>query len=145
MKVLSIEVMSNAVGMLLIDGGQQSYEVESLGKPLSIPKEDTSIKNIIDFQAVFASYLQNQNVDRVVLCEGGNDSKKMRVRMEFAILSECEKLGLDYKTYPTGSCTRLINSTYTKETGKAFSEELARFELPKYMGKALAAGWRFLE
>ena len=145
MKVLSIEVMSNAVGMLLIDGGQQSYEVESLGKPLSIPKEDTSIKNIIDFQAVFASYLQNQNVDRVVLCEGGNDSKKMRVRMEFAILSECEKLGLDYKTYPTGSCTRLINSTYTKETGKAFSEELARFKLPKYMGKALAAGWRFLE
>lgn len=145
MKVLSIEVMSNAVGMLLIDGGQQSYEVESLGKPLSIPKEDTSIKNIIDFQAVLASYLQNQNVDRVVLCEGGNDSKKMRVRMEFAILSECEKLGLDYKTYPTGSCTRLINSTYTKETGKAFSEELARFKLPKYMGKALAAGWRFLE
>jgi hypothetical protein len=145
MKVLSIEVMSNAVGMLLIDGGQQSYEVESLGKSLSIPKEDTSIKNIIDFQAVFASYLQNQNVDRVVLCEGGNDSKKMRVRMEFAILSECEKLGLDYKTYPTGSCTRLINSTYTKETGKAFSEELARFKLPKYMGKALAAGWRFLE
>ena len=145
MKVLSIEVMSNAVGMLLIDGGQQSYEVESLGKSLSIPKEDTSIKNIIDFQAVFASYLQNQNVDRVVLCEGGNDSKKMRVRMEFAILSECEKLGMDYKTYPTGSCTRLINSTYTKETGKAFSEELARFKLPKYMGKALAAGWRFLE
>lgn len=145
MKILAVEVMSNAVGMLLIDGGQQSYEVESLGKPLSIPKEDTSIKNIIDFQAVLASYLQNQNVDRVVLCEGGNDSKKMRVRMEFAILSECEKLGLDYKTYPTGSCTRLINSTYTKETGKAFSEELARFKLPKYMGKALAAGWRFLE
>lgn len=145
MKILSVEVMSNAVGMLLIDGGQQSYEVESLGKPLSIPKEDSSIKNIIDFQASFASHLQNQNIDRVVLCEGGNDSKKMRVRMEFAILSECEKLGLDYNTYPTGSCTRLINSSYTKETGKAFSEELSRFKLPKYMGKALAAGWRFLE
>lgn len=145
MKILSVEVMSNAVGMLLIDGGQQSYEVESLGKPLSIPKEDSSIKNIIDFQASFANHLQNQNIDRVVVCEGGNDSKKMRVRMEFAILSECEKLGLDYNTYPTGSCTRLINSTYTKETGKAFSEELSRFKLPKYMGKALAAGWRFLE
>ena len=145
MKVLSIEVMSNAVGMLLIDGSQQSYAVENLGKPLSIPKEDTSIKNIINFQASFASNLQNQNIDRIVLCEGGNDSKKMRVRMEFAILSECEKLGLDYKTYPTGSCTRLINSSYTKETGKAFSEELARFKLPKYMGKSLAAGWRFLE
>ena len=145
MKILAIEVMCNAVGMLLIDGNQQSYTVENLGKPLSIPKEDTSIKNIIDFQASFASHLQKQNIDRVVVCEGGNDSKKMRVRMEFAILSECEKLAVDYTTYPTGSCTRLINSIYTKETGKAFSEELTRFKLPKYMGKALAAGWRFLE
>ncbi|GEM_PF-1223805 len=145
MNILSIEVMSNAAGMLLIDGNQQSYTVENLGKPLSIPKEDTSIKNMIDFQASFAKHLQNQNIDRVVLCEGGNDSKKMRVRMEFAILTECEKLGIDYITYPTGSCTRLINSTYTKDTGKAFADELATFKLPKYMGKCLAAGWRFLE
>lgn len=145
MNILSIEVMSNAVGMLLIDGNQQSYTLENLGKPLSVPKEDMSIKNIIAFQASFTNYLQKQNVERVVLCEGGNDSKKLRVRMEFAILSECEKLGVDYQTYPTGSCTRLINSSYTKETGKEFSEELARFKLPKYMGKALAAGWRFLE
>lgn len=145
MKILSIEVMSNSAGMLLIEGDQQTYTVEILGKPLSIPKEDTSIKNILAFQAGFARQLQNKNMDRVVLCEGGNDSKKMRTRMEFAILSECEKLGIDYKTYPTGSCTRLINSTYKKETGQEFSEQLAKFKLPKYMGKSLAAGWRFLE
>ncbi len=145
MNILSIEVMSNAVGMLLIDGNQQSYTLENLGKPLSVPKEDMSIKNIIAFQASFTNYLQKQNVERVVLCEGGNDSKKLRVRMEFAILSECEKLGVDYQTYPTGSCTRLINSSYKKDTGREFSDELATFKLPKYMGKCLAAGWRFLE
>lgn len=145
MKILSIEVMSNAVGMLLIDGNQQSYAVENLGKPLSVPKEDISIRNIIDLQASFASHLQKQDIDRAVLCEGGNDSKKLRVRMEFAILVECEKLGIDYITYPTGSCTRLINSTYQKDTGREFSDELATFKLPKYMGKCLAAGWRFLE
>lgn len=145
MNILSIEVMSNAAGMLLIDGNQQSYTLENLGKPLSVPKEDMSIKNIIAFQASFTNYLQKQNVERVVLCEGGNDSKKLRVRMEFAILSECEKLGVDYQTYPTGSCTRLINSSYKKDTGREFSDELATFKLPKYMGKCLAAGWRFLE
>lgn len=145
MKILSIEVMSNAIGMLLIEGNKQRYTVENLGKPLSVPKEDMSIKNIIVFQASFASYLQKQNVERVVLCEGGNDSKKMRVRMEFAVLSECERLGVDYQTYPTGSCTRLINSSYKKDTGREFSDELATFKLPKYMGKCLAAGWRFLE
>lgn len=145
MKVLAIEVMSNSAGMLLIDGNQQTYEVTNLGKPLALPKGDSTIKDLIDFQAGFAAQLQNQNIDRLVLCEGGNDSKKMRVRMEFAILSECEKLSVAYKTYPTGSCTRLINSTYSKDTGREFSDELARFKLPKYMGKTLAAGWRFLE
>lgn len=145
MKILAIEVMSNAAGMLLIEGNQQNYAVENLGKPLSISKDDTSIKQLVDFQAEFAGYLKNQAIDQLVLCEGGNDSKKMRVRMEFAILSECEKIGIAYHTYPTGSCTRLINSTYKKDTGREFSDELATFKLPKYMGKCLAAGWRFLE
>ena len=145
MKVLAIEVMSNAIGMLLIEGNQKTYSVTNLGKPLSIPKDDTSIKNIVAFQADFATHLQNQTIDSVVLCEGGNDSKKMRVRMEYAILSECEKQAVDYMTYPTGSCTRLINSTYKKDTGREFSDELTTFKLPKYMGKSLAAGWRFLE
>jgi hypothetical protein len=145
MKVLSIEIMSNSAGMLIIDGDQSTYSVTNLGKLLSIPKADSSIKDIIEFQTNFSIHLQNQDIDRVVLCEGGNDSKKMRVRMEFAVLSECEKQSIDYKTYPTGSCTRLINSTYKKETGREFSDDLVKNALPKYMGKALVAGWRFLE
>jgi hypothetical protein len=144
MKVLSIEVMSHSAGMLIVEGDQSTFSATNLGKPLSVQKDNVTIKSIIDFQTSFSAYLQNQNIDRVVLCEGGNDSKKMRVRMEFAILSECEKQTIDYETYPTGSCTRLINSTYKKETGREFSDDLARFSLPKYMGKVLAAGWRFL-
>lgn len=144
MKILSIEIMSNSAGMLIIDGDKNSYSVTNLGKLLSIPKEDTTIKSIIEFQTKFSEHLQNQNIDSVVLCEGGNDSKKMRVRMEFAVLSECEKQSIEYNTYPTGSCTRLINSTYKKDTGREFSEDLTKNSLPKYMGKALAAGWRFL-
>ena len=77
MKILAIEVMSSAAGMLLIEGNQQSYAVENLGKPLSIPKEDTSIKNLVDFQSEFANYIKHQTIDRLVLCEGGNDSKKI--------------------------------------------------------------------
>lgn len=145
MKILSIEIMSNSAGMLIIDGDKNTYSVTNLGKLLSIPKEDTTIKSIIEFQTKFSEHLQNQNIDSVVLCEGGNDSKKMRVRMEFVVLSECEKQSIEYNTYPTGSCTRLINSTYKKDTGREFSEDLAKNSLPKYMGKALAAGWRFLE
>lgn len=144
MKILSIEIMSNTAGMLLLNGDQNTFSVQNLGKPLAIPKVDPSIKSIIEFQSQFSVYLQNQKVDRLVLCEGGNDSKKMRVRMEFAVLCECEKQGIDYLTYPTGSCTRLINSSYKKDTGREFTDDLSRFKLPKYMSKALVAGWRFL-
>ncbi|MFK8038854.1 MAG: DUF3010 family protein [Crocinitomicaceae bacterium] len=144
MKILAIEVMSNATGMLIIDGNQNIFSVKNLGKPLSILKEDTSVKGVLSFQSDFDNYLKSLNIDKVVLCEGGKDSKKMRVRMEFAILSVCEKLRLEYETYPTGSCTRIINSTYLKETGRKFSDDLAINKLPKYMGKILAAGWRFL-
>ncbi len=143
MKVLSIEIMSNSAGILFIDGDQNSFDVTNLGKPLSIPKECT-ILDLLDFQKDFATFLQDQEVNNVVLCEGGNDSKKMRVRMEFIVLSECEKQNIPIKTYPTGSCTRLINSSYKKDTGREFADDLSRFKLPKYMGKVLVAGWRFL-
>ena len=145
MRILSIEIMSNSAGMLLIEGNKNTYSVINLGKVLTIPKEDTSIKGILEFQKNFSSQLRSQNIDSLVLCEGGKDSKKMRVRMEFAILSECEKQSIEYTTYLTGSCTRLINSTYKKETDKEFSDALSLFKLPKYMGKVLAAGWRFLK
>lgn len=145
MKVLSIEIISNSAGMLLMEGDKNTYSVINLGKSLSIPKDDTSIKSILEFQTNFSMHLQNQKIDRVVLCEGGNDSKKMRVRMEFAVLSECEKQCIDYKTYPTGSCTRLINSNYEKDTGREFLNDLNGYNIPKYMSKVLVAGWRFLK
>lgn len=145
MKVLSIEIMGNAAGMLLLEGDKNSYTVNNLGKLFPIPKADISIAIILEFQIHFSKHLQNQVIDRVVLCEGGNDSKKTRVRMEFAVLSECEKQGVDYQTYPTGSCTRLINSNYKKDTGRDFLTDLKAFNLPKYMSKALVAGWRFID
>lgn len=144
MKILAIEIMSTAAGLLLIDGNKDVFFVTNLGKPIALPKDDTSIKRLLEFQTNFALFLQNQKVDKVVLAEGGKDSKKMRVQMEFVVMSECEKLGLEYLTYPTGTCTRLINSSYKKDTGREFSEDLKRFNLPKYMSKALVAGWRFL-
>lgn len=123
--------MSNSAGMLLIEGRQNTFSVTNLGKLLAIPKEDTSIKNMVEFQTNFSNYLQSQTVDRVVLCEGGNDSKKMRVRMEFSVLSECEKQSIEFITYPTGSCTRLINFSYKKETNRVFLDDLKAFKLPK--------------
>jgi len=144
MRVLAIEIMSNSAGMLVVDGDKDTFSVNNLGKSISIPKNDNSIGGMLTFQTNFSDYLKSQNINKVVVCEGGKDSKKARVRMEFVILSECDKSGVEYDTYPTGSCTRLMNTTYKKETGRNFTDDLTQFGLPKYMGKALAAGWRFL-
>lgn len=144
MKILSIEIMSNTAGMLLLDGNKEQYTVTNLGKQFTVPKEDTTIKDFLLFQDSFASFLREQKIDSITLCEGGKDSKKMRIRMEYIILTECEKQTIAYKTYPTGSCTRLINTTYKKETERDFADDLKNFKLPKYMGKALVCGWRFL-
>jgi len=145
MRILSIEIMSNTAGMLLLEGTKNNYTVTNLGKQFPISKEDTTIKDFLVFQTQFSNFLKEQNIDTITLCEGGNDSKKMRVRMEFLVISECEKQNIKFKTYPTGSCTRLINTTYKKDTGREFYDDLKSFKLPKYMGKALVAGWRFME
>lgn len=145
MKILSLEIMGNSAGMLLLEGDKNTFTVNNLGKALSIPKDDSSIQHILEFQTDFSNYLQNLEVDKVVLCEGGNDSKKTRVRMEFVVLGECEKQKIEYQTYPTGSCTRLINSSYTKDTGRDFATDLKNYKLPKYMSKTLVAGWRFID
>jgi len=145
MKLLSIEIMGNTAGMLLLNGTKDTYTVTNLGKQFPITKEDTSIKDFLSFESDFSNFLKEQHIDCVTLCEGGKDSKKMRVRMEFLVLSECYKQGVEYKTYPTGSCTRLINTTYKKETQRDFAEDLKSFKLPKYMSKALVCGWRFMK
>lgn len=144
MKVLSVEIMSNSTGMLLIEGDKNNMIVTNLGKLFSVSKTDPTIKEMLTFQEEISTYLVTQNIDKVVLCEGGKDSKKMRVRMEYVVLSELEKVGIPYETYPTGSCTRLINSTYKKETEREFLDDLKSFKLPKYMSKVLVAGWRFI-
>ena len=145
MKILSIEIISNSAGMVFLEGDKEGYTVDRFGKLLSIPKDSNEINDILEFQTNFSMFLQNENIDLITLCEGGSDSKKRRVRMEFAVLSECEKQNIPYQTYASGACTRLINSKYEKETGNVFADDLASFGVPKYLKKTLIAGWRFLK
>ena len=144
MRILAIEIQSTNAVMLIIDGNKNNFIIENLGKALSIPAKDPTIKSILDFQINFEMFLQNKKIDKVVLCEGGKDSKKLRIRMEYAILSECEKCEVTYISFSSGACTKLINK-FLGQTNKNFEDELARFNLPKYMGKSFIAGWRYLD
>lgn len=144
MKVLSIEIDSNSAVMVFAEGDKNSIKVSKSGRLLSIPKNSESVKDILEFQTNFSMFLQEQDVELVVLCEGGNDSGKKRLRMEYAILSECEKQNRTYKTYASSACSKLIKTTYIKETGRDFYSDLSILGLQKYMDKALIAAWRHL-
>jgi len=144
MKILSIEIDANSAVMVFVEGNKKSFQVAKSGKFLSIPKNSESITDILEFQTNFSMFLQGEEVDLVVLCEGGNDSGKKRLRMEFAILSECEKQSKAYQTYVSSACAKLIKTTYNKETGGDFYTDLNSLGLQKYMDKALVAAWRFI-
>ena len=146
MKILSIEIDANSAVMVFFEGGKYSFKVAKSGKFLSIPKNSDSIKDILEFQTNFSMFLQEEaaDVNLIVLCEGGNDSGKRRLRMEFAILSECEKQSKEYQTHASSACSKFIKIAYNKEVGRDFYADLKLFKLQKYIDKALVAAWRFI-
>ncbi len=85
MKILSIEIEVNSAIMVFIEGNKNSFQVYKSGKFLSIPKDSDEIEHILEFQTNFSMFIQDEPVDLVVLCEGGSDSKRRRIRMEFLI------------------------------------------------------------
>lgn len=145
MKILAIEIIDSSAGMLIIEGNKEKFTINNLGKFLNVPKTSEEIKDIIEFQTNFSLNLQTQRVDLIVLCEGGSDSGKKRIRMEFSVLSECEKQNIPYQTYASSACTKLIKSGYEKSTGTKLIEVIEKLDIPKYMNKAFVAGWRFLK
>lgn len=143
MKVLSIEIDANSAIMVFVEGDKNSFKVTKPGKFLSIPKNSDSIKDILEFQTNFSMLLQEVGVDLIVLCEGGIKSGKKRLRMEFAILSECEKQSKTYKTYPTSACTKSIK-TYKTKTDRDFYADLNSWKLQKSMDNVFIAAWKFI-
>lgn len=146
MKILSLEIIENSAGMVIIQGDKNNFEIPNSGKLLSIPKKSDLIQDILDFQTNFSMFLQNQSFDKVILCEGAIGSSRKRVRMEFSILSECVKQSIPYKTYPTGASTKLLkNNYYNINSGRTLADDLKEFGLPKYMSKAFVTGWKFMD
>lgn len=144
MEILGIEVTGDAISIVILHGNKDEFTLEENGKFLKLPPKSKEISDILEFQTNLEMFLQNRSFEKLVLCEGGNDSSKKRIRMEYAILSECVKQNIPYETYPTGSSTKIINSGYEKATGRTFQDDFQKLEIPLYFRKVLAATWRFL-
>lgn len=145
MKVLSIGISSESLVGVIIDGTIEQPEITNLGKLISIPKTDNSVKSILDLKKTFEMKLAEFKPDLVILHEGGNESKKQRVRMEFCVLASCEEMQQKYKTYPSNSTTRYTNSGYETKTGASFDVFYDGLTLPKYLKQVFAAGWKFFD
>jgi hypothetical protein len=142
--ILGIEISGTKAFVLQIESNDGKI-VTSVGNvKLEIPEKDDSVESIIDFQKNLNMYMQDVKPSLVVLCEGGQDSKKKRVRMELCVLIAASTNGIKYETYPTGSATKYINAGYKKEYGQDFMVFFNTQNLTKGMMKVLASCMRFM-
>jgi hypothetical protein len=143
MITLGLEVSGNSLIGVLISGNQQSFEILSGSKLLTIPQGDVNVSDILNFKTDFSMQVDNMEFDQIALCEGTNDSSKQRIRMEFSILSVCEDKNIPYHTYPSNSCTTFINKGFERITGISFSDAFDPRGLNKYCKKAFAVAFKF--
>jgi len=144
MKILSIEVSGTELNTVLLTGTKVSYHVESLGKMLKASNSKPSVKDIIDLQKNFGMKLDEIKTDIVSIVEGGNEAKKNRIQIEFVIQVMCLEKSITVNTYPSGACTKFINTGFQKKTNKSFLSEFEKFTIPKYMTKVFALAWKCL-
>jgi len=143
--IYGIGIHINDARIIELDGTKQNFTVNIVTPKLSIPATDSSIESIIDFQKNFEMLIQSAKPSFVVLCEGGEDSKKKRIRMEFSILCACTKNSIKYETYASNATSRYINSGYANQTGTDFEEFYKTLNIPGLYKKAFAVAWRYFE
>lgn len=140
--LFGIEIYGNDARIIKIEGALDNYTIAIVKPKLSLPNNDDSIEAIIDFQNNFEMLIQNEKPDLIVLCEGGQDSRRKRIRMEFAILYACSKNSINYTTNASNATSRYINLGFKKATGQEFNDFFKSLNLPNYYSKAVASAWR---
>ena len=143
--VIAFEISGNKALVLEINGKPLVFEIIRPSIKFEIPEIDDSIPCLIDFQKNIEMYFQNKKPDLIVLCEGGTDSKKRRIRMEYSILIACHHSSIEYKTYPTNSASKYINTGFMKEFNINFEQYFSSFKLPKSYQRLLASAIRYLK
>lgn len=143
--IFAIEVTGKKALLLHIDGAPLSLSIQRPKEKFEIPDQDDSIQRYIDLQKNFELYLQNHKPEFVVLCEGGAESQKSRIRMEFSILISCANTGTQVKSYPTNSASKYINTGFSKDFGSGFEEYFTVTGLPQGFKRLLASAIRHLK
>jgi hypothetical protein len=104
--IFGVEIAGNDARIISCAGSWVNLQVSILRPKLSIPKEDDSVEAIMDFNKNFEMLLQRDKPEMVVLCEGGSESKKKRIRMEYSVLCACSTNNIKYKTYPSNGAAK---------------------------------------
>lgn len=143
--ILAIEVSSKMALLASIDGTPPDLIVIRPKEKFGIPDQDESIARYVDLQKNFEMYLQNQTPELVVLCEGGSDSQKSRIRMGFAILAACHNTHIPSKTYPTNSASKYINSGFEKDFKFSFDDFFGKLGLPQTYKRLMSSAIRHMK
>lgn len=141
--IYGIEVAGNDIVIVSLTGTKENLNAEVVTPKCTLPENDESIAAILDLEKNVRVLIQNTKPDVVVLCEGGHDSKKKRVRMEFAVLCACEKNNTKYETYASSASSKLIKSGFEKKEKIVFADFYKTFVIAKKYQKAFITAWRY--
>lgn len=141
--IYGIEVAGNDIVIISLTGTKDNLKAEVVTPKCRLPENDESISAILDLEKRFCTLIQNTKPDVIVLCEGGHDSKKKRVRMEFAVLCACEKNGITYETYASSAASKLIKSGFDKKEKTTFVDFYKSLSIAKKYQKAVITAWRY--
>jgi len=142
--IYGVSIVGDEARIVLVSGDKNNYQAESCKTRLALPKGDESVKAILELKKNFVMLLQNDKPEFVVISEGGHDSKKKRVRMEFAILCACFQNSVRCETYAASAVSKLIKSGFSNTTGLDFKTEYKKIGLLKKDTSSFTVAWRHL-
>lgn len=136
---IGIEVKKNDIIIVSVSGDRSNLVPESKFK-LSLNND--SVKDCIDFKKSFEMYITENEVSKISLIVGGNDSSKIRIILEYLIQEIGVLHSLEINTYAS-SAIKKLREKFNKEIGVDFKTYYSRFGFNVYSENAFLVSWRF--
>lgn len=137
---LGIEASKSNIVIACTTGTQNAFSVIDYKK---IPIAGDDVLNMLDLKKTFDMLVKEQRVSKISLIEGGLESSKARVIIEYCIKEVASNNGIAVNTFAASHIKGLKEKSFLKATGKVFSDDYKSRGLHKYLENAFIVAWRF--
>jgi hypothetical protein len=136
---IGIEVKKSDIIIVSVTGERKNLKPQN---QLKLALDNDSMKECIDFKKSFEMYIKENEVSKISLIVGGNDSSKIRTIVEYLIQEIAFLHSLEINTYASSALSKL-KEKFKKEIGSDFKSYYSPFGFNVYSENAFLVSWRF--